>query len=130
MGDKIHVLRPHGRQDTRAPSPWETRYTCSVPMGDKIHVLRPHGRQDTRAPSPLETRYTCSEQNLWARLLKLTSSDTCRAESQEASSTLSRRNPRPWRLATRQSPSHHPRERQSFVTIPEVYFVLVVAFLA
>jgi len=53
-------------------------------------------------------RWTCSKQKLWARLLKLISSDTYRAESQAASSTLSRRrNSRPWRLATRGSHSFY-----------------------
>ena len=53
-------------------------------------VLRSHGIRFGRAPS---------------RSFELTSSDTYRAESQEASSTLSRRrNPRLWRLATRRSP--------------------------
>ena len=62
-------------------------------------------------PSPWKSRWTCSERKLCAGLLKLTSSDTYRAESQDVSSTLSRRrNSRPWRLATRSSPSYHPRE--------------------
>ena len=60
-------------------------------------VLRPHGIRVGRAPN---------------RSFELTSLDTHRAENQEASSTLSRkRNSRLWRLATRRSPSHHPRER-------------------
>ena len=55
-------------------------------------------------PSPCKSIWTCSEQKLWDRLLKLTSSDTYRETSQQTSSTLSRRrNSRRWRLATRRS---------------------------
>ena len=64
------------------------------------------------APVPMEVNVDVLRQKLWARLLKLTSSDTYRAESLEVSSTISRRrNSRPWRLATRRLPSHYPRER-------------------
>ena len=58
-------------------------------------VLRPHGIQDGRASS---------------KSFELTSLDTYIVESQEASSTLLRRNSRLWRIATRRSPSHHLRK--------------------
>lgn len=60
----------------------------------------------------LRSRWTCYKQKLWARLLKLSSSNGYRAESQVASLTQSkRRSSRPWKLVTKRSPSHPHRER-------------------
>ena len=66
---------------------------------DRLYSLAPG------APVLMEVEM-CSKQKLWAKLLKLSSSNGSRAESQVASSTS-----RPWKLVTKRSPSHPHRER-------------------
>ena len=59
------------------------------------------------APSPWNWSWTCYEQKLWADFIG-------HLQSREPGSffdPIKRRNSRLWRLATRRSPSYHPRER-------------------
>ena len=81
-GDIASWRRPRSRRV-------RSQYSASSLMSATSLILSPSHKRSGSTPwllvllSPCKSRWTCPEQKLWAKLLKLTSSDTYRAESHE-----------------------------------------------